>query len=442
MEFKPGNPERRGDRRICPKCESHCASRRTCNRCATETKPRIRIVWTIQGKRYRKLTNCWREADAREVLRSIEEDYWRQQRLGVSRDVGGTIGEAIAAFEKSREGQSDDWRSQIRTALNPLCEGLGADTEITLVTKEDIQQYLDDGLTSRSPTTMRSYMLVVRCMFNWLEDEGWIRINPARRIKLPKAKTRFADCLMPDQVRPVLKACFEVQPDFGPVAMAIALGSFRKGEIVNLRRAGVDLATRWAQVTDFEGDEQAGAWTPKTDSSRRVIPLHPQLAWVLERVSAVERPDGSPSPWMFPVSDPRRRSRFRDKAGRLQLAVGDRRAPSTNYYGGCLRKALEKVGIERPVTIHGLRRTFAVLLQQAGAPDSIIRQAMGHAPRGVTERHYLPRRDELVQQWVDRIDIGEIAAEVAPYLPPVGDFSGADQPQGLHLMVPAPEILQ
>ena len=84
---------------------------------------------------------------------------------------------------------------------------------------------------------------------------------------------------------------------------------------------------------------------------------------------------------------------------------GDRRSPQTTWLGSCLRQALAAAGIERRVTVHGLRRTFAVLLQDAGAPDSVIRQALGHAQQGVTEQHYLPRRDPVVQGWVDRIEL-------------------------------------
>jgi len=317
LEFKRGNSERRQDRRICPKCERRCGRHKTCAKCGKPTKARIQVTWTAEGRRKRQLTNCWREEDAREVLRGIEADYWRQQRLGVTRDVGGSLADAVEAFEQSRVQCSRSWRQQLRKALYPLRDGLGPDSGIVEITKDDLEQYLAEGLATRASATMRSYMLVVRCFFNWLEDEGWIRLNPARRIKLPKAKTRYQDCLLPEQVAPVLTAAFQVASDFGPIMMAIVLGSFRKGELVNLRRADVNVRNRWARVTDFAGDEQAEAWSTKTDSSVRAVPLHPLLADALSRVAPIERPDGSASPWMFPVSDPRRRSRFRDKAGRM-----------------------------------------------------------------------------------------------------------------------------
>lgn len=439
MEFKRGNSESRPDRRICPKCERHCGTKPTCPKCGKETKPRIRIVWFAHGKRFRQLTNCWQEAEAQQVLRGIEADYWRQQRLGVSRDVGGTIERAVSAFEQSRANYSKNWQSQLRTALYPLRDGLGPDMDVTLVTRDDVQQYLDDGMEARSSSTMRSYMLVVRCFFNWLEEEGWIRVNPARRIKLPQATFRQADFLLPDQVGPVLDACWRLRPEFAPIATAMVLGSFRKGEVVNLRRQDIDLTKRWAFVLDFEGDELTEAWTTKTDSSRRAVPLHPLLVNTLRRMPVVKMPDGKPSPWMFPVMDERKTERRKDRKGRAQPVLGDRRSPDTTYFGRCLREALTEVGISHRVTVHGLRRTFAVLLQDVGAPDSVIRQAMGHAQVGVTERHYLPRRDAVVQRWVDRI---RVDLKSAPYMPPLAVSEPERQPSELELKMPAVEFLQ
>jgi integrase len=72
---------------------------------------------------------------------------------------------------------------------------------------------------------------------------------------------------------------------------------------------------------------------------------------------------------------------------------------------------LKTAKVDRAVTIHGLRRTFAVLLQEAGAPDSVIRQALGHGQRGVTELNYLPRRDATVKRWVEAISVSVPALE-------------------------------
>jgi integrase len=405
LEFKTGNAEHRQDRRICPKCERRCGPHKTCPGCGTTTRPRIRIVWFVGEERRRKLTNLWREEDAAAELKRIEADYWRLQELGVTREPGGSLKDAIKAFEKHKHDMSAHWRLQISKVLALVREQLGPDMPVTEVTREHLKAFLAEGLLERAPTSMRSYMLVVRCFFRWLAEEGWIRVDPARKIKLPRARSRYEDCLLPEQVGPVIAACRQVCPEFAPICMAIVLGSFRKGEVVNLRWQDIILDARWAFVLDYEGDDLTEAWSPKTESSRRAVPLHPLLARTLAGLERVRGPDGTLSPWVFPVTDARRKERLVDRRGRVHPVRGDRRSADTTWFGKCLRLALARARIKQRVTIHGLRRTFAVLLQDAGAPDSIIRQAMGHEPHGVTARHYLPRRDALVQRWVDRISV-------------------------------------
>lgn len=436
MEFRPGSPERRPKRRICPSCQVLCGAQERCARCGKATEARIQLTWYVGGKRHRELTQCWREPDAALVLQRKEADYWRQQELGVERDVGGSLRDAVDAFLRQQAEHSANYRKQLRTALSALGEGLGWDREVHAITAQEIAQFKEDGLSALSPASVRSYMLVLRRFFAYLHQEGWIRRNPTVKVKLPAA-TRRKDCLRPEEVRPVLDAFWRVAPALAPIATACVLGGWRKGEILNLRRKDVDLAGRWAYVLDFEGDELTEEWSPKTDSSYRAVPLHALTVRALERVEPVTRPDGSASPWMFPIVDPRKRRRYRDKRGRMQPVMGDRRSPSTTFFGEKLREALTAAGIERRVTVHGLRRTFAVLMQEAGAPDSIIRQAIGHGARGVTELHYLPRHDPLIQQWVDRIELGASSVRApepnageksAPYLPPVATEPSALPP--------------
>jgi integrase len=421
VEFRRSKPERRPNRRICPKCQIASGAKKQCPRCRTRTEARIQLVWFINGKRYRELTYCWRERDASEILQRKEADYWRQQDLGVDREIGGSLREAADAFINTLTECSDDYKKQIGTSLGALANGLGWDRPVPQISAQDIESYKEDGLFTLAPTTVRSYMLVLRRFFAYLHQEGWIRRNPTVRIKLPRAGRR-RDHLRPEEVGRVLEMFWQVSPTIAPIATALILGGWRKGEIINLRHADVNLAERWAYVVDFDGDAQASAWSPKSESSWRAVPLHPIVVAALKRVEPVTCPDGRESPWVFPVADRRKRRRYKDKRGRMQPVYGDRRSPGTSMLGSKLNEVMAAVGIERRVTIHGLRRTFAVLLQEAGAPDAIIRQALGHGARGVTETHYLPRRDDVVKRYVDAIEI-EMPVEM-----PIENSGSADQP--------------
>jgi integrase len=134
----------------------------------------------------------------------------------------------------------------------------------------------------------------------------------------------------------------------------------------------------------------------------------------LALVPRVLGPDEKPSPWLFPVTDDRKTERRVDRKGRRQSILGDRRSPDTTFFGKKLRAVLAEIGITRTLTIHGLRRTFAVLLQESGAPDSIIDELLGHGPRTLLKRNYLPRRNPLLQEWVNRIQVDPVATSQPP----------------------------
>jgi hypothetical protein len=47
----------------------------------------------------------------------------------------------------------------------------------------------------------------------------------------------------------------------------------------------------------------------------------------------------------------------------------------------------------------------------------VIRQALGHGERGVTELNYLPRRDDTIKRWVDALDVHVPSLESTPGAP-------------------------
>ena len=61
-------------------------------------------------------------------------------------------------------------------------------------------------------------------------------------------------------------------------------------------------------------------------------------------------------------------------------------------------RALSIAGLP-PLTLHGLRRTFASLAEWVELPHGIVAQIMGHAPSATAERHYIERPLELLSVW-------------------------------------------
>jgi len=57
-----------------------------------------------------------------------------------------------------------------------------------------------------------------------------------------------------------------------------------------------------------------------------------------------------------------------------------------------------------PLTLHGLRRSFASLCEWTETPSGIAAQIQGHAPQGVREQNYIRRPLDLLRMWHAKIE--------------------------------------
>jgi site-specific recombinase XerD len=85
---------------------------------------------------------------------------------------------------------------------------------------------------------------------------------------------------------------------------------------------------------------------------------------------------------------------------------------------------------------HDLRRTFASIAADLGYGDATIAELLGHARRGVTERHYVRRSDPVLLAAADRVSARIAAAldgsgaQVVPLRAVLETQIGGDRPTG------------
>jgi integrase len=142
---------------------------------------------------------------------------------------------------------------------------------------------------------------------------------------------------------------------------ALLLTGARREELAGLTWATVDFPGQRLTIAD------------KVDATR-TIPLTPYLAQLLATLPRVNQ-------FVFASTG---------KAGR----IADTRAS----HG----KALKSAAIEG-LTIDGLRRSFSLLGEAAGAPAGAIAQVMGHKPSATAEG-YRPRRMDALRPYLETIE--------------------------------------
>ena len=142
---------------------------------------------------------------------------------------------------------------------------------------------------------------------------------------------------------------------------ALLLTGARREELAGLTWANVDFQWRKLTIAD------------KVDATR-TIPLTPYLAQVLVTLPRVNQ-------FVFASAS---------KAGRI--------SDTRNAH----RNALKSAAIE-VLTIHGLRRSFLLLGEAAGAPAGAIAQVMGHKPSATAEG-YRPRSVDALRPHLEKIE--------------------------------------
>lgn len=142
---------------------------------------------------------------------------------------------------------------------------------------------------------------------------------------------------------------------------ALLLTGARREELAGLKWADVDF--HWRKLTLAD----------KVDATR-TIPLTPYLSHLLATLPRANE-------YVFASAS---------KSGRLS----DTRASHS--------KALQSAGIDA-LTIHGLRRSFSLLGEAAGAPAGAIAQVMGHKPSATAEG-YRPRSIDALRPFLGSIE--------------------------------------
>lgn len=149
---------------------------------------------------------------------------------------------------------------------------------------------------------------------------------------------------------------------------ALVLTGARREEMAALRWEDVDF--RWSRITLAD----------KVNDTR-VIPLSPYMAQMLVILPRAKKEDGKPNPFVFAAKS----------------ASGHIEEPRSN-----LSKVNKLAGVVK-LTIHGLRRSFSLLGEAAGAPAGAIAQVMGHSPDSIAEG-YRPRSIDALRPYLAQIE--------------------------------------
>jgi site-specific recombinase XerD len=211
-------------------------------------------------------------------------------------------------------------------------------------------------------------------IYSWAEKRDLVPAGPSPTRGVETARGEAKDrVLSGNELQELGKALKQRQNKFPmPVAALrlIALTGLRREEACGLKWPEIDETGRCFRLEDT-----------KTGRSTR-----PFGKAALDLLRSLPREDGVE--WVFPRSD--------------RLGSADMKKPFAELFNAA--------GLT-DARSHDLRRTFASTAADMGYGDATIAELLGHARRGVTERHYVRRSDPVLIAAADNI-----AAQIAATL--------------------------
>jgi integrase len=232
-----------------------------------------------------------------------------------------------------------------------IVEAWVGDIPIAEITRKSVKTWLREMKNKRGANVARHCAATLSKLLSVAEDEGWIDIHPARklRIKAPKPRAR----MWTDNER--VTFCRQAEKEGRrSIALAVMLAwctGQRPGDILTMPRS----ADRGRHI----------ALTQAKTAKEMLIPILPDLRQAI---------DAAP------------------KAAAVQIVVSEvtGRAYQESDFQHWFAWIREQAELPKDLHFADLRRTVATALGRAGCTDDEIRAITGHKTRGVVSVYVLP----------------------------------------------------
>jgi len=247
--------------------------------------------------------------------------------------------------------------------------------EIDLVTTQIIEDFIFGQDVANNTKAQR--MIHIRRFFSFLLSKEYIETNPATNLESIKTAQKSPEYLSHEQYTALINVIktekskpYYIQRDLMIVELLLKTG-LRRAEITGLNVADVDMSKQKIKVKR-KGNYEAE------------VMIHPKLKEDLaDYLRTINRKPHEPL--------------FMSKRG-------NRLSPSSVWY--LVKSYAKNAGLNKKVTVHSLRHTFATSLLSEAMPLPYIQKLMGHRSPQTTSR-YLHVQDNELSEAFNRVTFGE-----------------------------------
>ena len=231
-------------------------------------------------------------------------------------------------------------------------------TDLKKVKKETVNEYLQymSG-KGKSPATVTRSTASIRSFYNYMLREGRVKTNPAKAVTSQKVERKYPEILTNREVELFLEQpkCVDEKGfrDHAMLELLYATG-IRVSELIGLNVENVNLTVGFIRCT--------------THGKERIIPLYTAAVKALREYMEKIRPRI--------IVDENQQALFVNMSGERMSRQG---------FWKIIKYYQEKAEINKDITPHTLRHSFAVHLLENGADLRSIQEMLGHADISSTQ---------------------------------------------------------
>lgn len=235
-----------------------------------------------------------------------------------------------------------------------------------------VREYLAAMIKDRSPSSMARKLASLRTFFQYCLRKGVVSSNPGKEVATPKVPKRIPKFLTVDEVFALIDAPTDAEAlgsrDKAIIELLYASG-IRVGELVDLDTEDIDVNENTVRVMGKGRKE-------------RIVPMGGKATMALAHYLDL-RPSIVPS-------GTRENALFVNRrGGRLTARSVER----------MLNKYIQVCGLQKKVTPHILRHTFATHLLGSGADMRGIQELLGHASLSTTQKYTHVNIEDLMKTY-------------------------------------------
>lgn len=285
--------------------------------------------------------------------------------------------EKYCKFNSIRTGTRSKYRREVARLV-----AITGDVPLAHVRTEDLKQLRDELIGTIQVASIQAIFTPIKGIFAFAFDEDIIPVNPMLGVKIPKDKRPIEERkwkpFTPSEVNRVLNAADALwstsvagltdarREAIHMVVRVLAFSGMRPVEVIRLRPD--DVTDDWIRITGS-----------KTESSTRVIPLHPEIhdfpSWVAS-----------------------------GGLNTFQSIKTDQVGSVRHNFGRLLRDKMQDPITDPQKALYSLRSTFVNAMRRAGADIQVQRAILGHKEAGAI-RHYDDGPEFAVKKkWVEATD--------------------------------------